>query len=589
MNSERITLMRKKPFLTILLCNLFASLTVLFFSPMEVILANAGEFFFPFANVWWFQLLVALAAALLLTGLFCLLPSRAGLVASALSLGFGLAAYVQVLFMNGHMVSLTGERFDITSAGIRNNLINWVILLLVVALAVFFFSHRSRKPTEIALRAVAAALTVMQLTGFIGSVVGTDLNTDVRRQEHVLTAEKQFELSGGQNTVVFVLDTADAAFAEEMLSRWPKLKDSLSGWVWYPNATSRYNRTYPALPYMFTAHECHLDRPVPQYVDEAWTEGMGFIRGLHDAGTDIRILTPDPELISDLADPYIDNSVRYSYSDFGNLDLPRLEKVLLRVALFKCMPYQFKFPFRYDMDYANTASFKIFNDPKMHFNDKDDAFAADLRGALTVTDSYDKSFRFYHLYGSHIGAGWDENLKPRPAGAEEDYPAVLRGCFRNIEDYISQMKALGIYDRSTIIVTADHGSNFGIPEGQPLERTTPACPLLMVKYPNADLSRPLQTNRAPVCQDDLFATIEQSLSAPASGLGSGKTLEDFTEGEARERYYDFIVYHDRMAGEIAVREYLIDGDAGDIANYHLTGRWWDVLYSVQPISDEPFP
>ena len=36
MNSERITLMRKKPFLTILLCNLFASLTVLFFSPMEV-------------------------------------------------------------------------------------------------------------------------------------------------------------------------------------------------------------------------------------------------------------------------------------------------------------------------------------------------------------------------------------------------------------------------------------------------------------------------------------------------------------------------------------------------------------------------
>ena len=131
--------MRKKPFLTILLCNLFASLTVLFFSPMEVILANAGEFFFPFANVWWFQLLVALAAALLLTGLFCLLPSRAGLVASALSLGFGLAAYVQVLFMNGHMVSLTGERFDITSAGIRNNLIIWIVILLLVTLLVFLF------------------------------------------------------------------------------------------------------------------------------------------------------------------------------------------------------------------------------------------------------------------------------------------------------------------------------------------------------------------------------------------------------------------------------------------------------------------
>ena len=69
---------------------------------------------------------------------------------------------------------------------------------------------------------------------------------------------------------------------------------------------------------------------------------------------------------------------------------------------------------------------------------KDNAFAADLRGALTVTDSYDKAFRFYHLYGPHIGADWDENLAPRPADAEEDYPAVLRGSFRNIEDYIQQ-------------------------------------------------------------------------------------------------------------------------------------------------------
>ena len=83
--------------------------------------------------------------------------------------------------------------------------------------------------------------------------------------------------------------------------------------------------------------------------------------------------------------------------------------------------------------------------------------------------------------------------------------------------------------------------------------------------------------------------MEQALSAAPSGLGSGKTFKDFTEGEARDRFYDFIAYHNHLAGEIAVREYLIDGDAEDIANYHLTGNWWDVLYSVQPISDEAFP
>ena len=587
--------MRKKPFLTILLCNLFAALTVLFFAPMEVLLANIGEFFFPFANVWWFQLLAALAAALLVSGLMLLLPSRAGLAAAGLSFGFGLAAYIQVLFMNGHMASLTGVRFDITPAGIRNNLINWAVILAAVLLAVSVFSGKRRKYTEIALRALAAALTVMQLTGFIGScVMSAESQKDMpdpaeSRQNHVLTAEKQFELSSAQNTVVFVLDTADAAYAGEMLSRWPEMNSVLSGFIWYPNATSRYNRTYPALTYMLTAQECHMDKPVPEYVNGAWDKGMAFVKGLSGAGTDIRILTPDPELISDAADLYIANSVPYDYTDPGNLYLPRLEKVLLRIALFKCLPYQFKSPFLYDMDYANTASFKIFNDPALHFNDKDTAFAADLRGALTVTGDYQKAFRFYHLYGSHIGADWDENLAVRQPGTEEDYPAILRGSFRNVEEYIRQMKDLGLYDSATVIVTADHGSNFGVPAGQPLERTTPACPLMMVKYPGADLSQPLRISRAPVCQDDLFATVEQSLSVPPSGLGSGKALSGFSEGEARDRYYDFIAYHDRMAGEIVMREYLIDGDAGDIANYHLTGRWWDVLYSVQPVSDEPFP
>lgn len=581
--------MKKKPVITILLCNLFTAMTVLFFAPLEVIIANAGEFFFLFANVLWVQFLVAIIATAIATGIMCLLPARAGLTMAGLSAAFGLASYLQILFMNNHMVSLTGERFDITAGGMWINLIIWIVILAAVTAAVFIFSRKQRKTVELAMRGVAAALTVMQLVGFVSSVMTTNLNPESRRQEHVLTSEGQFELSKEQNTIVFILDTADAVYAEEMLERWPELKDTLSGWVWYPNATSRYNRTYPSLTYLFTAQECHMDKPVTEYVDEAWTKGMGFIKGLADAGTDVRIVTPDPELISDLADPYIANAVKYDYKAFGNLYLPRLEKVMTRIALYKCLPYQLKRLFQYDMDYVNTASFKIFNDPKLHFNDKDNVFAGDLHGAIRISDAYPKAFRFYHLYGPHIGADWDENLNPHIYTDKDDYPAVLRGSFRNIEDYIQQLKELGIYDDVTFIVTADHGTNFGIPAGQPLKRTTTACPLLMVKYPGADLDQPLQINRAPVSQDEFITTVEESLGVSASGLGSGKTFKDFTEGEARERYYDFIAYHDRLAGEIAVREYLIDGDAGDIRNYHLTGRWWDVLYSVQPISDEQFP
>ena len=582
--------MKKKPFLTILCCIFLPVLTILFFSPLEVIAMNAGEFFFPLANVWWFQLLVCLAGSLLLTFLMVLLPVRAALTAAAAALGVGIAAYIQILFLNGLVPSLTGRAIKLPPSGMALNLVIWIAVTLLTAFLVLLFSRKARKSTEFVMRAVACALIVMQLAGFIGSALSMNTEVTEERQDHVLSAKGQFELGSGENVIIFVMDTADGAWAREMLDRWPDLKDTLSGWTWYPNATSRYNRTYPSLTYMLTGEECHFDKPVPTYVNEAFTTGIAFLKGLSDAGVETRILTPDPDLISDLADPYIANAVNYDYGAFGNLYLLRLEKVLLHIGIYKSAPYLFKNQGVYDMDYVNTASFRIHNDPETKYDNDDYEFYAKLKKGLTVSSEYSKAFRFYHTAGTHIGVFWGEDLVPDPNRVgTEDYPAAMRGCFRNVEEYIARLKDLGLYDKATIIVTADHGSNFGVSAGLPLERTTTATPVMMVKYAGADLSQPLQENKAPVSQDELIATVEKALSVPASGLGSGKTFRDFTEGEARERLYDFIAYREHVAGEIAVREYLIDGDAEDIANYHLTGRWWDVLYSVQPISDEVFP
>ena len=583
--------MKKKPFLTVFLCAAFAALTVLFFAPMEVVLANAGEFFFPFSTVWWFQLLLALGASLLAALVLCLFPARAALLLGACVLGVGLAAYVQTFpFMNGLMPSLTGRAINISSSGITWNLVIWIAIILLVVLIVFFTLKKHRPAVETGLRAAAGVLIAMQLVGLVTSVINSSSAPAEKRQDHVLSARGQFELGSEDNVIVFVMDTADGAWARQMLERWPELKDTLSGWTWYPNATSRYNRTYPSLPYMLTAQLCRFDRPVPTYVDEAYTEGGAFLKGLSTAGVDTRILTSEPNLVSDLADPYIANAVKYDYSAFGNLYLPGLEKALLRISLYKCAPYLLKNYGLYDMDYVNTVSFEIHNNPETRYGSYDYEFNDRLKKGLTVSSDYSKAFRFYHTAGTHIGVFWDENLTPSPnRTGHEDYPAAMRGCFRNVEEYIARLKDLGLYDRATIIVTADHGSNFGVPWDQPLERTTSATPVLMVKYPNADLSQPLREDKSPVSHDDLIATVEQALSVPLSGLGSGKTFRDYTPGESRDRLYDFIAFRDHTAGEICVREYLIDGDAEDIANYHLTGNWWDVLYSVQPISDEAFP
>ena len=577
----------KRPVLTVLLCNLFLTLTVAFFSPMEVIMANVKEFYFPFANIWWFQLLVSLAAALVLSGLMLLLPARGGMIAAGVSLALGIAAYIQALFLNGDMVVLTGEDMTVTPEGVIRNLVIWGMILLLVLLAVILFSGKRRAVTRTVMGAVAGALIVMQAAGFVSSALTKDLSPG--KQENALTAQDQFVFGPDENVVIFVMDTADGSYAREMLERFPDLYDSLSGWTYYPNATSFYSRTYPSLPYLLTGVENRMDRPVAEILDDAYSRSS-FLRGLSEAGVDCRVLTADQELVSEKAGPYLANSAAYQYSSFSNLNLPVLEENIMKIALFKSAPYQFKPAFSYEMPEINSTSFYAADDPYMYYPYMDDDFNYDLEDAVEVSDRYRRAFRFYHTFGTHYGVRWNEDLEEiSEEETMEDYPAALRGCFRNVESMIDQMKALGIYDKSTIIVTADHGLSGHVHDGEPLDLPQAAPVLMMVKLPDCDLSQPLRTDLAPVCHDDLFATVEQGLGVAVSGTGSGKTFADFHEGDPRDRYYEHTMVRHSNNGDIALREYVVQGDAEDLANWHPTGRWWDILYTTNPLSREPYP
>ena len=585
---------RKRPLTTILLCNLFLTLTVTFFSPMEVVLANLQEFFFPFRNVWWFQLLIALGEALVLTIVMFLLPPRAGQIAAGLSLGLGLAAYIQAMFLNGHMVSLTGERMKLTDSVVNWNLVIWGLILAGTLLAVILCGHRWWKGTNNAVRFVAGALTVMQTVAFVGTVMTTD--TSDRGMDHYLSTDGEFEMSAGTNVIEFAFDTVDGIYVHEMLEQFPEMKEILSGWVYYPNATSVYARTYPSIPYMLTGTDCRYDLPWDQYVDKAFAESS-YLKRLHDTGTDVRVFSMDSHLVSNGAEEYIANSSSFRYNQFENLNLPKLEENLRKIGLYKSLPYQFKNSFSYSTVRINMSSFVK---PELFYRDfsyMDPEFYAEVTGPdpLTRTEQYDRAFRFYHLFGTHPGVDWDENLQPLyleelPDG-EAPRGAALRGSFRILEAYMEQMKALGIYDQALIIVTTDHGiaGNSGLNGEENLEKVNPACPMIMVKYPGSDATRPLEVSRAPVSHADIFATVEKTLGVPVSGTGSGQSFDDFREDSQRDRYYYHAALRSDEEGEIALLEYRIDGDAEDFSNWHLTGQWWDILYSMNAVSGEEYP
>lgn len=578
--------------LTLLLCSLFLTLTVAFFSPMEVVLMNEGEFFFPFGNVWWFQLLAALAAGTALSLVLLVLPPRAGQIAAAVPLGLGLAAYIQAMFLNGSMVSLTGEKMAVTDSGKTVNLLIWGLVLLGTLLAVILAGRRKQKLTGLIMRGVALALTAMQAAALAGTALTRQPPDE--KPEQYLSVEDQFVLGKDTNVIEFVLDTADGTFVRRMLELYPELYDSLGGWVYYPNATSTHSRTYPSITYMLTGEICHMDLPVSAYVNQAF-ENSSFLKGLYEKGTDIRVFTPDPELVSASASDYIANSSGYRYNRFENLDLPRLEENLMKIALYKSLPYQFKNEFRYNTAGVNISSFRRPELMNQDYSFMDPYFRNDFMeyDPITVSDRYSRAYRFYHLFGTHPGADWNENLEAAEdaeyAMWDLDFRArALRGSFRMIEEYIARMKELGVYDRATILVTADHGISDSTDMEDTLDRQTVSCPVMMVKYALCDTSRPMRTDGSPVAHEDIFATVEKALGAPVTGTGSGKALDEFSENGNRERFYYHSAFRTDMEGEIALREYRIDGDAEKLENWHITGKWWPILYSLNNVSDENF-
>ncbi len=569
----------KKPFWTILLCNLFLALTAVFFLPLEVVLMNQKEFMIAVSVFWWFQLLLAVGAALILSGIMMILPPKAGRIAAAAALAVGVCLWAQSMFMNGGMVSLTGTEIQVSSAGKIINVLVWVLILAAVPVSVLLLAKKKRKETETAMCLVAGALILMQTVAFVSQAATADKVE--RETRHFLSTEGEFTLGSDTNTVEFILDTADAKYFEEMLERWPEMKDELAGWVWYSNAISEYTRTYPSIPYLLTGERCWFDRGYPQYIQEAY-ENSDFLPRLHEAGTDVRVYTMDPYLVGDNTGDYIANYMDFDYMDFGNLNLVQLEKNLAHISLFKGAPYVLKNKFAYYVEWVNSSSFKFQQTDFSH--EVDPVFYEEMnRRGITVSEDSSSAFRFYHLMGTHPGIiRWNENLER----VEESEPvSTLKGSFKAIRAYTDRMKELGLYDKATIIVTADHGVSGG---GETLDLPYPITPLILVKYPDSDGNQPLRISEAPVSHEDLFATVEAALGVAPSGRGSGKALEDFAEDEDRTRICYYTALYSDEDGEVALREYEINGSSGKIENWRPTGKWWNIDYSVYKVSEKRF-
>ena len=551
----------------------FTVFSVLFFGPLEIFLGNIIEFKFAASTATAILGVLSFIVAAILSVGISFLPSKILRPINLVIFSGGLCVYVQSIFLNGHMISLTGDKTTYSTGLIVGNLAVWFLIFVVVfASWLILQKHKKSKQFFFAMRFIALALFAMQTVGFVSAYAKMDKNINVLKNSY-FTDQGKFELSDGQNTVYFVVDTCDGALISKALEQYPDMFDGFNGFTYFPNMSTTHSRTYPSVPYLLSGQMCYFDKPYVEYVNSAF-EDSTFIPDMNKLGADIRLFT-ESQYIGNSVTGNIDNHAEYNSSALSSMNVFDFIKQSIKVSAYRVAPYILKDKFAYTSSSVNSAAMKTQPSQSVLFDDV--KFCLDVKtDGLTVTDNYDKSFRFYHLFGTHPGAviGAEGQHKPGVSQVE-----ATRGCLYLIEQYIAQMKAEGVFENSTIIITADHGFSAASDD---LSLPCATSCVMLVKPAGANSNEPIKTSLAPVCHEDLFATVIESLGGDYSEYG--RTIWEIDENEDRERkYYHTALYSD-TDGEVALREYVIKGDARNLENYHLTEKYWDVKYSERAVS-----
>ena len=551
----------------------------MFFAPLGIVYGNINQFIFSPGEIIWILIAFCAAATAVMTAVGTLLPLKASLILNAIEFSGGLCCYVQSFFLNGKMGTLTGEGDHYSLSTVLVNLLLWVLIAAVIIVgAILLIKFKKEQLARSVVMFLALSLTVMQLTAFVSTVFTSDGMTGSGVQKNYYLSDiGEYEISSDKNTVMFIIDTCDGRYLEQAISEYPDIFDGLDGFVYYPNATSTHSRTYPSMPYLLTGEICHFDKPYSEYVDEAY-KNNSYIEDIKATGCNIGLYTNN-QYVANKGMMSIDNSVSNSetrISFIGTL------KQMGRISLYRNVPYALKSRFRYGGESVNeNVIFIPKSAPQRCITSNDVAFYNRLvSDGIAVSGSYSKAFRLYHMWGAHPGGKFDQNMQPAKQGSTTQ---CIRGNFLIIQDYIRQMKELGVYEDSTIIITADHGSSNGSSDKRPLVIDSAPTVAMLVKPSGCGMSNEgVTTSTAPVCHADLFSTVIASLDGNYEKYGT--PVWNHTEGEQRTRYYYNQALYSDEDGEIALREYAVTGDARDVSNWRLTGNDWDILYSERAVS-----
>lgn len=555
-------------------CFLFPFM-LLIFGPSEIFFANTTGFDFVYGDFAGYLAVSAVAGALFLTLLTAFLPDKVRGAALSILFGVSLSGYFQVMFLNKNLdlLGVNPEGYQPEPGSAALNLAFW--LAVIAAIAALSFRKRGLWKKLVTYGTVF--LLCIQSVALIS--LWLSAKEDAYRYPEGtwhLSGEKQYVVSAEKNVIVIVLDYFSNQYLEPLETAYPGATDFLHDFTYYSNMDCTYFGTFPSLPHMLTGREVNMMQPVNDWCREIWEnkETTAFYRELADKDFQLNVYTPDTNILCGLNDVKIlDGRIANVANDAQEIDVyyKLLFKTMGKMSAYRMFPDLLKPLFYANIDeYADIVSAR---DNQIRHNNHD--FYQGLLETGLSTDPDANYVIVQHLMGPHLHTTDETGHYKEDSTLEE----TSKGCMVIVEEYLNQLKALGVYDTATIIITADHGGGYD------------SQVIFYIKEPG-ERHEASPTTNAPVSFREFLPTIAGAAGLDASAYG--QTIYDFSENEQRERTVWLRMYDENYP---AVPCYTGDknGSANVYYGYTYTGGIRELLQQtengpsvIKPMADSYF-
>ena len=537
------------PMLALLFC-------VMVYAPTELVMANPLEIPYSGRQIVPVFLVCFAAAAVLALLLVSLLQKKAWQWAVCLTAGLMLACYVQLNFLNGNLTLLDGSEQEwMHDTGLK--IWNGAVFFALVALP--FVLRKVFKKSWLSVVSLASAALLLMQGGSLAASLVSEKQPPETIPEYFMRESTGFTFAKDENVIVLVFDSFGNSILDQAIEEHPDALRGMEDFTWYRNCSQVYFKTNPALQYMLTGHEVNMELKSrsERYVD-SWQHPYtrGFYENLNKMGYDVELYTKSSFIcnletgwaVKDLVD-------NMEVSDTTYLILRRKAEIYhTMLSAYSCLPYCLKpvIPVA-DVNLDDTYLYTTVIQDVFHM----DYLTNDEIAMISLDEDSNKKFSVYHTFGAHFPHHLDEN-GVIDQNVTTTFTQTALGVMYEIRSFLENLKKIGVYENSTIIVTADHGRV----EFQSF------APIFFVKRAGEHHEKTIY-NTAPIVNGDILPT-----AAAAVGMDQetfGRPVWDYGEDETRDRrsYIAFVSRDYPRNGNRpnAMTEYIVPEDANDYEHF----------------------